>query len=178
MHGYKRSDWYDDTGLKWVNPSPNLRSLTETTLYPGVALVEGAKISVGRGTDVPFERVGAPWINGHELTDLLNRREIAGAFFIATDFTPNNNRYQHQSCHGIRIILTDRRALNSPLLGIEIASALYRLYPDKFNLQATLGMVGERQVLQAIADSQDPKIIAEQWQNGIRRPQSTSIITY
>ena len=167
MRGYKRSDWYDDTGLKWVNPSPNLRSLTETTLYPGVALVEGAKVSVGRGTDVPFERVGAPWINSQELTDFLNRREIAGVFFIPTDFTPDSNRYKDQSCHGIRIILTDRHALNSPLLGIEIASALYRLYPDKFNLQATLGMVGERRVLQAIAEGQDPKIIAEQWQNGI-----------
>jgi uncharacterized protein YbbC (DUF1343 family)/CubicO group peptidase (beta-lactamase class C family) len=167
MRGYKRSDWYDDTGLKWVNPSPNLRSLTETTLYPGVALVEGATISVGRGTDVPFERLGAPWINGLELADFLNRREIAGVFFIATDFTPDTDRYKHQPCHGIRIILTDRHALNSPLLGIEMASALHQLYPDKFNLQAILGMVGERRVSQAIADRQDPKIITTQWQDEI-----------
>ncbi len=169
MRGYKRNDWYDDTGLKWVNPSPNLRSLTETTLYPGVALVEGATLSVGRGTDVPFERVGAPWINAPELANFLNHREIAGVFFIPAEFTPDTDRYKHQPCHGIRIILTDRHALNSPLLGVEIASALHKLYPTQFNIQRTLGMVGERRVLQAIIESQDPKIIAAQWQDGIKQ---------
>ena len=169
MHGYRRSDWYDDTGLKWINPSPNLRTLTQATLYPGAGLVEGANVSVGRGTDTPFERLGAPWINGKELADYLNRRGIAGVFFIPADFTPDANRYQNQLCHGIRILLTDRHALDSPLLGIEIASALNRLYPAEFRIQAILGMVGSRGVLQAITDGQDPKIISSQWQDGIKQ---------
>ena len=162
MQGYVRGDWYDDTGLKWISPSPNLRTLTETTLYPGAALNEGANISVGRGTNTPFELVGAPWIDGKALADELNRRSIAGIFFLSADFTPDTNRYAHQLCHGVRLILTDRHALNSPLLGLEIASALNQLYPDKFQLQDTLGMVGSRKVLQAIRDGQDPKGIVAQ----------------
>lgn len=168
MHGYRRSDWYDDTGLKWINPSPNLRTLTQATLYSGVGLVEGANVSVGRGTDTPFERLGAPWINGKELTDYLNRREIAGVFFIPSDFTPDANRYQNQLCHGIRIILTDRHALDSPLLGIEVASALYRLYPAEFRIQEIMGMVRAQWVLQAITDGLDPTVISSQWQDGIK----------
>jgi len=168
MHDYRRSDWYDDTGLQWVNPSPNLRTLTQTTLYPGVALVEGANVSVGRGTDTPFERLGAPWMNGKELADYLNRRGIPGVFFIPSDFTPDANRYQNLLCHGIRLILTDRHALDSPLLGIEIASALNRLYPAEFRMQEILGMVGARSVLQAITEGRDPKLISSQWQDGIK----------
>lgn len=168
MHGYRRSDWYDDTGLQWVGPSPNLRTLTQATLYPGIGLVEGANVSVGRGTDAPFERVGAPWINGKELADYLNRRWIAGVFFIPADFTPDANRYRDQLCHGIRIILTDRHALDSPLLGMEVASALYRLYPTEFRIQETLDMVGASRVLRDLTDGRDPKMISLQWQDGIK----------
>lgn len=168
MRGYRRSDWYDDTGLQWIGPSPNLRTLTQATLYPGVGLVEGANVSVGRGTDTPFERVGAPWMNGKELADYLNRRGMAGVYFIPSDFTPDANRYRNQLCHGIRIILTDRHALDSPLLGIELASALYRLYPAEFRIQETLDMVGAGWVLQDITDGRDPKMISLQWQRGIR----------
>ena len=167
MHGYARRDWYDDTGLKWVSPSPNLRTLTETALYPGTALVEGANLSVGRGTDTPFELLGAPWIDGKMLASYLNTRKIAGVFFIPVDFTPVANRYKNQPCHGVRILLIDRHALDSPLLGIEIASALHQLYPAQFHIQEILGMVGSRSVLQAIIDAKDPKIIALQWQDRI-----------
>ncbi|HUX83429.1 MAG TPA: exo-beta-N-acetylmuramidase NamZ domain-containing protein [Halothiobacillus sp.] len=169
MRGYRRNDWFDDTGLKWISPSPNLRSLTEATLYPGIGLVEGANVSVGRGTDTPFELIGAPWINGKGLANYLNRRNIAGVFFIPSDFTPNANRYQDQLCHGIRIIVTDRHALDSPLLGIEVASALYRLYPAEFHTQKILGMVGAHWVLQAIADGMDPKMILSQEQDQIEK---------
>jgi len=168
MRGYGRRDWYDETGLPWVRPSPNLRTLTQATLYPGVGLVEGANVSVGRGTDTPFERLGAPWINGKELSDYLNRRGINGVFFMPADFTPDAAVFKNQSCHGIRIILTDRVAIDSPLLGIELASALYRLYPEQFKLQKTLGMIGNRRVLQEITDGQDPKMIATHWQDEIK----------
>src|SRR5438105_5825294 len=82
MQGWLRGDWFDSVSQLWVDPSPNLRSLTQATLYPGVGVVEGANISVGRGTDAPFERMGAPWINARELADYLNSRRIAGVRFI------------------------------------------------------------------------------------------------
>jgi uncharacterized protein YbbC (DUF1343 family) len=93
MRGYQRTDWYDETGLLWVNPSPNLRTLTEATLYPGVAMVEGANISVGRGTETPFELLGAPWVKAKELAGYLNRRKTQGVRFIPVDFIPKSSRF-------------------------------------------------------------------------------------
>ncbi len=168
MRGYRRRDWYDKTGIPWIPPSPNLRTLTEATLYPGVALVEGANVSVGRGTDTPFELLGAPWIDGRKLADALNRRDIAGVFFIPANFTPDDSRYVHQPCHGVRLLLTDRRELDSPFLGIELASTLHQLYPEQFHTKEILSMVGSPSWVQAITDGKDPRSIAPQWQEGLR----------
>ena len=168
MRGYRRRDWYDETGIPWIPPSPNLRTLTEATLYPGVALVEGANVSVGRGTDTPFELLGAPWIDGRKLADALNRRDIAGVFFIPANFTPDDSRYVHQPCHGVRLLLTDRRELDSPFLGIELASTLHQLYPEQFHTKEILSMVGSPSWVQAITDGKDPRSIAPQWQEGLR----------
>lgn len=165
MNGYQRTRWYDETGLSWVNPSPNLRSLTQTVLYPGVALVEGANISVGRGTASPFEILGAPWINSKKLAAYLSKRKVAGVEFLATTFTPLDNPYHQQRCGGVRIVVKDRNKLDAPALGIEITSALYRLYPDKFRLGDTLGMIGARSVLSAIKQGEDPRAIVSDWQN-------------
>jgi uncharacterized protein YbbC (DUF1343 family) len=164
MRGYQRTDWYDETGLLWVNPSPNLRTLNQTILYPGAAMVEGANVSVGRGTDTPFELLGAPWINARELADYLNGRRIQGVRFMPVDFIPRTNRFENQLCHGVQIVLVDRHALDSPALGVEIASALYRFYPNDFLLDKTLAMVGSCAVLQAIKDGQDPGSIVQNWQ--------------
>src|SRR5256714_11483759 len=103
MQGWQPGDWYDATGLRWINPSPNLRSLTAATLYPGVALVEGANVSVGRGTDTPFEVVGAPWINARELAGYLNSRFVAGVRFIPIQFTPTSSKFANQLCNGVNI---------------------------------------------------------------------------
>ncbi len=168
MRGYRRRDWYDETGIPWIPPSPNLRTLTEATLYPGVALVEGANVSVGRGTDTPFELLGAPWIDGRKLADALNRREIAGVFFIPANFTPDDSRYAHQPCHGVRLLLTDRRELDSPFLGIELASTLHQLYSEQFHTKEILSMVGSPSWVQAITDGKDPRSIASQWLGGLR----------
>jgi uncharacterized protein YbbC (DUF1343 family) len=164
MRGYQRTDWYDETGLLWVNPSPNLRTLNQTILYPGVAMVEGANVSVGRGTDTPFELLGAPWINARELADYLNGRKIQGVRFMPVEFLPKANRFENKLCHGVQIVLIDRQALDSPALGVEIASALYRLYPNDFNLDKTLPLIGSWEVLQAIKDGQDPSSIVQNWQ--------------
>jgi uncharacterized protein YbbC (DUF1343 family) len=163
MRGYQRSAWYDETGLQWIGPSPNLRTLTQATLYPGVAMVEGANVSVGRGTEMPFELLGAPWIDGKELAVYLSRRKIPGVRFEPRDFTPTANRYARRRCYGIRVVVDDRQVLDAPALGIEVASALYRLYPRSFALNKTLGLIGARWVVQAIKRGQDPALIVRNW---------------
>ena len=169
MAGYDRSKWYDETGLKWINPSPNLRSLTEAALYPGVAMVEGANVSVGRGTETPFEVLGAPWIDAVRLADYLNDRVIAGVTFKAVDFKPDSSNYGKRLCHGVRIILTDRMTLDPAYLGIEIVSALYRLYPNDFKLDATLGLIGARWIIEAMREGQDPQSIAIEWDKSLNQ---------
>ena len=164
MTGYRRSDWYDETGLPWVNPSPNLRSLTQAIFYPGVALVEGSNVSVGRGTDMPFELLGAPWIQGKEFTDYLNNRKIPGLGFQPAGFTTSSSPYKGQVCYGVRIVLIDRQALDSAALGIEILSALYQLYPKDFQIDKTIYLIGARSVLQAIKEGKDPHAIVQDWQ--------------
>ncbi len=165
LSGYDRKSWFDETVLKWVNPSPNLRSLTETILYPGVALVEGSNLSVGRGTDTPFELLGAPWINAERLTAYLNSRNIPGVSFAPVRFTPASDAYKNKACQGVRITLTDRKALNVADMGIEIVSALHKLYPADFQIDKILGMIGSKRVLQDFKDGLDPGSIALQWQS-------------
>lgn len=128
LRGWKRSLWYDETGLPWVNPSPNLRSVTQAALYPGVALLETTNVSVGRGTDAPFELLGAPWIDAPRLARTLNVRGIPGVRFAPVEFTPASSKYAGERCRGIRMTVTDRGALRSVALGIEIATALRDLH--------------------------------------------------
>src|SRR5678815_1114458 len=132
MAGWMRGDWFDSTALPWINPSPNMRSLTEATLYPGVGVVEGTNVSVGRGTDSPFELLGAPWIKAKELSLYLNGRGISGVRFVPTSFTPSASNYAGQKCEGVNLVLLDRNALDAPELGIELAAALHKLYPQQW----------------------------------------------
>ncbi len=163
MDGWMRGDWYDSTGLPWINPSPNLRSLTENTLYPGVGLVEYTNISVGRGTDTPFELVGAPWINSREFASYLNGRNISGVRFVPVTFTPTASNYANQKCEGVNIIVTDRNELDSPELGIELASALHKLYPQPFDMRRMIELLLNQSVYDAILSGEDPRRIAEDW---------------
>ncbi len=169
MQGYRRSDWFDQTRIRWVDPSPNLRSLAEETLYPGVALVEGANVSVGRGTPTPFEVLGAPWVRAGQLSRYLDRRKIPGVHFAPATFTPAAGPYAGRRCQGVRIAVVDRDALDAPSLGVELASALTRLYPAQFRTDRTLGMVGSRPVLAAIERGEDPRRIAASWQQPLAR---------
>jgi uncharacterized protein YbbC (DUF1343 family)/CubicO group peptidase (beta-lactamase class C family) len=169
MHGYGRTDWYDETGLPWVNPSPNLCTLMQAILYPGVGMVEGANVSVGRGTRMPFELFGAPWMDAEELAAYLNNRKIQGVRFMPVDFTPGSSRFKNQLCHGVQVILVDRQALDSTALGVEIASALHGLYPKEFELDKTLPLIGRLEVLQAIKDGQDPNAIVLDWQTPLEK---------
>ena len=167
MEGWMRGDWYDASGLAWINPSPNLRSLTEATLYPGVGFVEGTNISVGRGTDTPFELLGAPWINGRELSQYLNARQISGVRFVPVEFTPNASNYAGQQCSGVNIVLVARNALDGPQLGIELAAALNKLYPEQFHLEKMKDLLLSDSIHDAIVKGQDPHRIAEDWQESL-----------
>ena len=167
MRRYLRPMWFDQTGFTWIPPSPNLRTLDQAILYPAVAMIEGANVSVGRGTDMPFEVVGAPWIDGKALADWLGRRGIAGVRIEATSFSPRQWVYPGQLCNGVRLTLTDRDRLDSPLLGLELMAALWRLHPDRFQIDRTLGLLGSRASLDAVKAGGDPKEIAASWQPGL-----------
>ncbi len=163
MQGWQRGDWFDATGLAWTNPSPNLRSLEAATLYPGVALVEGTNVSVGRGTETPFEVFGAPWIDGRQLAAYLNARELGGVRFIPISFTPASGTHAKQLCHGVHILLTGRNQLDSPELGLEIASALLKLYPRQFAPERIADLLVDRTTFQALIRGDDPRRIADSW---------------
>jgi uncharacterized protein YbbC (DUF1343 family)/CubicO group peptidase (beta-lactamase class C family) len=164
MEGWQPGDWFDSTGLTWVNPSPNLRSLNEATLYPGVGMIEGTNVSVGRGTDTPFEVVGAPWIKSRELAAYLNGREIQSVRFVPVTFTPSSSNFAGERCEGVNLIVLDRNTLDSPELGIELASALHKLYPNDFKLDRMADLLVNQPVLEAIGAGEDPRRIAEDWQ--------------
>jgi len=169
MDGWMRGDWYDSTGLEWINPSPNLRSVTQAALYPGVALVEGTNVSVGRGTDSPFEVLGAPWIKGADLSRYLNARDIAGVRFVATSFTPTSNVHSGVTCGGVNIVLLDRNVLDAPEMGIEIASALHKLYPEHWKMEKMIDILVNQATFDAIAKGIDPRRIAQDWQDEIEK---------
>jgi SSS family transporter len=165
MKGWQRGDWFDATGLTWTNPSPNLRSLREAILYPALGLIETTNISVGRGTDTPFEYVGAPWIDGPALARTLNARFLPGVRFLPVDFTPRPPYpYADQLCHGIELIVTGRNVIDSPELGLEIATAIHKLAGEKFQMNKMETLLANRSVLEALLASRDPQRIAEDWQ--------------
>jgi uncharacterized protein YbbC (DUF1343 family) len=164
MQGWLRGDWFDSTGLVWTNPSPNLRSVNEAALYPGVALIEGTNVSVGRGTNTPFELVGAPWIEARPFAEYLNARLIAGVRFVPVSFTPTSGPYAKQTCGGVNLIITDRSVLDVPEMGIELAVALRKLYPDNWKVDRMIEILANRSVFNAIAEDDDPRSIAQNWQ--------------
>jgi uncharacterized protein YbbC (DUF1343 family)/CubicO group peptidase (beta-lactamase class C family) len=169
MEGWQRGDWFDSTGLTWISPSPNLRSVTEAALYPGVALIEGTNVSVGRGTDTPFELVGAPWIKGRELAAYLNARGIAGVRFVPVTFTPASAIYNGKKCDGVNVVLTERNALDAPELGIELAAALRKLYPADYKIDRLPELLVNQAAYDALLAGHDPRRIAQDWQEDLEK---------
>jgi uncharacterized protein YbbC (DUF1343 family)/CubicO group peptidase (beta-lactamase class C family) len=169
MEGWERGDWFDATGLEWMSPSPNLRSVTEAALYTGVALIEGTNISVGRGTDTPFELVGAPWVKSRELAAYLNARGIAGVRFVPVTFTPAAAVYSGQKCQGVNVVLTERNALDGPELGIELAAALRKLYPADFKMERMTELLVNQAAYDGLVAGEDPRRIAQDWQEELEK---------
>ena len=168
MKGWERGDWFDSTGLPWVNPSPNMRSLTAALLYPGVAMLEySPDYSVGRGTDAPFEMIGAAFIHGPDLAAYLNRQWIPGVRFYPVRFQPSTSHLAGQEIDGVRITVTNRESFDSARLGFEIASALLKLYPSKMSLEPNRKLIGNEQVMRALAAGEDPESIRQQQQDAL-----------
>jgi uncharacterized protein YbbC (DUF1343 family)/CubicO group peptidase (beta-lactamase class C family) len=167
MEGWQRGDWYDATGLLWISPSPNLRTVNEAALYPGVGMIEGTNISVGRGTDTPFEVIGAPWMKSKELADYLNARMIQGVRFVPITFTPTSSNYKGQVCGGVNIILTDRNFADVVEMGLELASALKKLYPNDYKTDRLYQLLRNRAAIDAINSGVDPRRIAQDAQEEI-----------
>jgi uncharacterized protein YbbC (DUF1343 family)/CubicO group peptidase (beta-lactamase class C family) len=160
MKNWRRDDWFDETSLPWVSPSPNMRNMNEAALYTGIGSFEYTNVSVGRGTDTPFEHVGAPWIDGVQLADALNARAIPGVRFYPVRFTPASSKYANEECQGVFIIVTDRAALRALRVGVEIMSALTRLYPTRYDLEGASRLLGSREAVARIKVGDDPAVIA------------------
>lgn len=170
MTGWHRSDWYDDTGLLWVNPSPNIRSLTQAIVYLGTGLLEGTNINVKGPTEEPFERFCAPWIEATKLSAYLNERRIPGASFMPVFYVPGGEErypYRGERCEGVEVVVTDRNRLDAPELGIEAVSAIWKLYPDKFQIDRVDRLLLNKAVLDQVKAGVDPRTIAASWQKDL-----------
>jgi uncharacterized protein YbbC (DUF1343 family) len=142
--------WFDETGLPWRDPSPNMRSVTAATLYPGVGLLEFCKVSVGRGTGSPFELLGAPYIDDLKLAEELNKADLKVVRFVPVRFTPTASVYKDEECRGVRLLLTDRETFRAADLGMVLATTLHRLYPTELKLDNMAKLLGDAETLAAI----------------------------
>lgn len=163
MRGWRRDEWFDETGLGWINPSPNMRTLYAATLYPGIGAFEGTNLSVGRGTDTPFEHIGAPWIDGPALSAALNARRLPGLRFYPVVFTPASSKFAGERCEGVFIVITNRNAVRPVRLGVELAAALARLFPDDFQINLAARLFGSEADLNRLVSGADPAEVAASW---------------
>lgn len=166
--GWKREDYYDATGLTWTNPSPNMRCLNQATLYPGVGLLETTNLSVGRGTDTPFEHFGAPWLDARRLATELNGRKLPGVAFVPNRFKPSSSVFQGQVCHGINVIMTNRAWFRPVRVGLEIAAAILRIHGDTWLVDRYSRLLVHRRTLEALKSGSDPAELEHLWAADLR----------
>lgn len=168
MEGWTREQYWEDTGVPWVNTSPNIRSPDQTLLYAGVGALESTNISVGRGTKTPFEVIGAPWIKGAALAKRLGARGLEGVTFKAVVFRPTTSVYEKKRCEGVSMTVTDRIRFDSVRCGLELASALYKQHARDFDVRSYGGMIGQRWVVERIEKGLDPAQIQAEWERDRR----------
>lgn len=169
MQGWRRGMWFDETGLPWLPPSPGMRSLTTATLYPGVCCLERTNVSVGRGTDHPFEWVGAPWIDEEALARDLESRRLPGVAFTPVDFTPAASTCSDQVCHGVALEITDRSKLDSVTLGFHLMDSIHRQNPVEFDFGDSQGLIGDEETLAALKSFVPVGEIVSKWQESLQR---------
>lgn len=167
VENWNRQQMFDWTGRLWINPSPNMRSLTQALLYPGIGLWETTNISVGRGTDTPFERIGAPWMNGLDLARRLQSEQLSGITFIPFEFTPDSSKYANERCGGVQFLIVDRSTFDPLRTGIAVAVALRELYPNEWETKSLNRLLGSEAVQQAILDGRSVDQIVALYQAGL-----------
>ncbi|HYR90854.1 MAG TPA: exo-beta-N-acetylmuramidase NamZ domain-containing protein [Terriglobia bacterium] len=167
VENWRRESWFDETGLVWINPSPNMRSLTEATLYPGIGLLETTNVSVGRGTETPFEVVGAPWIDGRRLAAGLNGARLTGVRFVPVRFTPRASVHKDAECGGINIVITDRAQFEPITTGLEIAAQLLKMYPKDFAADKFRGLLVNQKVHDAFLQGADGRAMLQVWESDL-----------
>lgn len=175
MENYKRTMWYDQTGLKWITPSPNLPDMISIIVYPGNVLIEATNVSEGRGTEHPFEHIGAPYIDPQQLIDLLNQQHINGVKFEPIEFTPRpfpwaiNPKYKGEVCHGVKVIVVDRNIFKPVEAGVTLVWAIHKLYPEKFKFKDTDfdRLCGTKEVRLDLMSGKSPTIIFAKWSEGM-----------
>jgi len=167
MENWSRAQWFDETSQTWINPSPNMRSLTEATLYPGIGLLETTNVSVGRGTDTPFEIVGAPWIDAQKLASYLNGRNLGGVRFIPIKFKPNASVFKDENCNGINIVIVDRAKFKSVRTGLEIAVALRKLFPTGWQAERYNRLLVNGEIFELVKRGDEPETIEKAWQKNL-----------
>ena len=163
MKNWHRNYFFESTGARWIPPSPNLRTAKGSVLYPGIEILQSAGVSVGRGTETPFEEFGAPWMNGEEVAAALNARHLAGVQFKNQPFIPVIGLYSGQRCGGVGMRVTDRQAVRAMRLGIEIAAILKRLYPEKFDPEKLMQLIGNADTIRQLQENVAPEQIVESW---------------
>lgn len=161
--GWYRGDWYDRTGLLWTNPSPNMRSLAQATLYPGVGLLEMTNVSVGRGTDTPFEIVGAPWLDGRGLASHVNAQDLPGVRAVPVEFTPTASVHMGVLCEGVNLLVTDRGVFDSVRLGLTLGIVLRALYPQEWQAEKFKTLLANRAVFDGVMAGRSYEEVAAMW---------------
>jgi uncharacterized protein YbbC (DUF1343 family) len=161
MKGWRRSYYFWDTGQLWQNPSPNIRNMLQTILYLGVCLLESTNVSVGRGTDRPFEVIGAPWIEPRRLAAELTAAGIPGVAFVPIFFTPNDSMYRGINCGGVNLVITGVEKVNSVFVGLSLISVLSRLYRDEFEMKNVLKLLGSQEAMKKLEAGRPPAVVLQ-----------------
>lgn len=167
MKNWHRNYFFESTGMKWIPPSPALRTVKGSLLYPGIEILQSPGVSVGRGTQAPFEEFGAPWLNGDEVAAALNERHLPGLHFASQPFIPVSGPYSGQRCGGVSIRITDRFAVRSMRMGLEIAAILQKLYPKEFDASKLLGLTGNADTVQQLQSGVAPEKIVASWSESL-----------
>jgi uncharacterized protein YbbC (DUF1343 family) len=169
VEDWQREQLFDRTGLTWINPSPNMRNLTEALLYPGIGLLETTNLSVGRGTEIPFEIFGAPWLDGSRLAKALNEANTPGVRFVPITFTPQASKFEGEVCGGVRILVADREKLESVRVGLEVAVQIWRLHPEDWKIDGYARLLGNDAVLNALREGKTAAEIEASYQGDLTR---------
>jgi uncharacterized protein YbbC (DUF1343 family) len=167
MKNWHRNYFYESTGVRWIPPSPNLRTLKGAVLYPGLEILQNAGVSVGRGTETPFEEFGAPWINGDEVAAALNERHLPGLRFTGQPFIPVVGLYTGQRCGGVAVRVTDRQVVRAMRMGFEIASILKKLYPGDFDPAKLLLLTGNEETIRQLQEGAPADQIVASWSSDL-----------